>query len=126
MTDEERKRAIEELANSIVNNMSMSEMMAVVVEKAKYLAQQRVNGPYFSPENLKTAELTKQVESSEAEDSGTPEWRKKTFRKKTRALWREKGFLWKKIKSVFSGFFTPKWNKLKRFFSKKHKNFITK
>ena len=126
MTDEERKKAIEELANSIVNNMSMSEMMAVVVEKAKYLAQQRVNEDHFSPESLKAAEFTDQVERPETEGLEPPEWRKKTFRKKIRALWREKSILWKKIKSIFSGFFTPKWVKVKRVFSKKHKNFITK
>jgi hypothetical protein len=126
MTDEERKRAIEELANSIVNNMSMAEMMAVVVEKAKYLAQQRVNEAYLSPKNLKAEGLTGQVERSKLEGPEIPEWRKKTFRKKIRALWRERSILWKKIKSRFSRFFLPKWIKLKKLFSKRHKNFKTK
>jgi hypothetical protein len=43
MTPDERKKAIKEMTNDIVNNMSVSEMMAIVVEKAKQIAEQRVD-----------------------------------------------------------------------------------
>jgi hypothetical protein len=44
MTQEERNKAIEEMTNDIVNNMSMAEMMAIVVERAKRIAELKVDG----------------------------------------------------------------------------------
>ena len=44
MTPEERQKAIKEMTNNIVNNMSVAEMMAIIVEKAKQMAEQRVDG----------------------------------------------------------------------------------
>ena len=43
MTPDERQKAIKEMTNDIVNNMSVSEMMAIVVEKAKQIAEQKVD-----------------------------------------------------------------------------------
>ena len=39
MTEEERRKAVEEMTNSIVNNMTLSEVMAIVVEKARVIAE---------------------------------------------------------------------------------------
>ena len=44
MTPDERQKAIKEMTNDIVNNMSVSEMMAIVVERARKVAEQRVDG----------------------------------------------------------------------------------
>ena len=44
MTQEERNKAVEEMTNDIVNNMSMAEMMAIIVERAKRIAELKVDG----------------------------------------------------------------------------------
>ena len=44
MTEEERRKAVEEMTNSIVNNMTLSEVMAIVVEKARVIAERKIDG----------------------------------------------------------------------------------
>jgi len=102
MTDEERRKAIEELANSIVNNMSLSEMMAIVVERAKSIAEQKVGGVYVSPKEFNK--------------------KNKKPTQRTKALLKEKSILLGKIKASFLII----KNKIKKLFSKKHKSFTTK
>jgi len=89
MNPEERKRAIEKLANEIVNKMSLAEMMAIVVEKARIIAEQKVDGD-FTPY------------SEEDQDSLRPKANKSfNFMEKIKKLFmgkkKHKGFATKKM-----------------------------
>jgi|15BtaG_2_1085339.scaffolds.fasta_scaffold110951_2 hypothetical protein len=60
MTEEERRKAIEEMTNDIVNNMSLAEMMAIIVQKAKESATLKVdNAVILHPTPPKEKKSTK-------------------------------------------------------------------